>query len=399
MEYKQDIFWDNFLYTKGQIYRNLGFLKISLGEKSFLKNKTDPYFIWTGTGKIKKLEKKILDSKILNKLKDREVHFYLYEPLCARIGDSFNKSFYSEFDSTENLKDMVADEFESIRIFVKNNNITNFRIFTSDYNIQLIQENYPDLKISCLDLFLRDVATGYETINTKEKNVFSKKFWCGNWRYTTHRHVVTSYVSTFNSTITWNLKCSYEDLEKNTWIDLETFKKESPDQYQRLKQGVDNLYNNVYSLDQKINQLEVSNPSEVFIPGGSAPQWSNEFFNSYKECFCAVVNETRYAQPFGYFSEKTLTALMMGLPIILVAPPYTLEYLKTFGIKTFDKWWDESYDREENHYQRIKKIFNLIDFINSKSMEELKVMYDEMKDIIEHNQSMIKQIPLNDKIL
>ena len=93
--------------------------------------------------------------------------------------------------------------------------------------------------------------------------------------------------------------------------------------------------------------------------------------------------------------------MIMGLPIIVVAPPYTLEYLKTFGIKTFDKWWDESYDREENHYQRIKKIFNLIDYINSKSIEELKIMYNEMKEIIEElkNDMAQKNISLDFKIL
>jgi F0F1-type ATP synthase gamma subunit len=82
-----------------------------------------------------------------------------------------------------------------------------------------------------------------------------------------------------------------------------------------------------------------------------------------------------------------------------VAPPYTLKYLKTFGFKTFDRWWDESYDNETNHHKRITKIFDIIDYINSKSIDELTIIYSEMTNILEHNQAIIKTIPFNDKIL
>jgi hypothetical protein len=94
-----------------------------------------------------------------------------------------------------------------------------------------------------------------------------------------------------------------------------------------------------------------------------------------------------------------LTALHLKLPIILVAPPYTLEYLKTFGFKTFDKWWDESYDIEENHYIRIMKIFNVIDYINSKSIQELQKIYAEMKEVLDHNKQIVGTIMLNNTIL
>jgi hypothetical protein len=81
--------------------------------------------------------------------------------------------------------------------------------------------------------------------------------------------------------------------------------------------------------------------------------------------------------------------------MILVAPPRTLEYLKTFGFKTFDRWWDESYDQEEDHEKRLMKIFDVIDFINSKSLEELKTIYEEMRGILEHNDSIVRTIPYN----
>lgn len=397
MDYKQDIFWNNIPYHKGRTFRKLGFLYHSTLKGTFLKDVKNPFIIWTGTGRIEALEQMFLSPKTQNKIRksDLEFYFYLYEPLCAKIGD-YNRSFYSEFPSNVDLKQITSDEFESIRIFVKNNNIKNFRIFTSDYRIELIKDNYPDLKISCLDVFLREMAQGYSGWPALE-NKISKKFWCGNWRYTAHRHIVASYMIGLDGTYTWNLKCSYDELKKNNWFDLEKLRSEDPKRYKKITAGVEYLYDNVLSIDIKLDAVNVQEFNEVFIPGSSAPQWSIDFLQSYRSCFCAVVNETRYAQPFGYFSEKTLTAMFSRLPFVLVAPPKSLQYLKELGFKTFDRWWDESYDQEEDHYRRILKIFDIIDYINSKSIEELKTIYSEMTDILEHNISVIKSLPYDSR--
>ncbi len=397
--YSQDIFWNNIPYWKDRVSRKLGFLYNSTVRGTFLKDIKNPYIIWTGTGRISALEQMTLTLKSQNKIRKHnlEFYFYLYEPLCAKIGE-YNRSFYSEFPSDVNLKKITADEFESIRIFVKNNNIKNFRIFTSDYRINLIKDNYPDLQINCLDLFLREIAQGYNQWPILE-NKISKKFWCGNWRYTAHRHIITSYLVGLDGTYTWNLKCSYEQLKENNWFDLEKFKTEDYKRYEKLVDGVEFLNNNILSIDVKIDALTVDEFQNVFIPGSKAPDWSDDFLKSYKSSFCAVINETRYAQPFGYFSEKTLTPIFSKLPFILVAPPRSLEYLKTFGFRTFDKWWDESYDQEEDHHKRIIKIFDVIDYINSKDIEDLKKIYEEMKDILDHNASIIKSLPYNSQSL
>ena len=52
----------------------------------------------------------------------------------------------------------------------------------------------------------------------------------------------------------------------------------------------------------------------------------------YKNSFCEVVCETRFAQPTGNFSEKTIRPMHFHRPFVLVAPPHTLKYLKEFHI-------------------------------------------------------------------
>ncbi len=389
-EYKQDLFWNNI----PNFEKKLGYLEEYLVNQCFLKKLKNPYFIYTGNGKIKELESIVVDD--INNL---EIYFYLYEPSCFRIGEH-NRNFYSEFKSDVDLKKLTVDEIESIKIFVKNNNIKNFRVFTSDYKIQLIQNNYPGIKLDCLDLFLREMGKCYKKFPKYfVKHNISKKFWCGNWRYTIHRHVITSYLSQLSGTYTWNLKCSWDELKNNDWFDLEKLQQERPTQYEQLKKGVDFLENNILAIDQKIDSLNVKQVDDVYIPGGHAPNWTPEFLKSYESNFCAVINETRYAQPFGYFSEKTLTAIGNNMPFILVAPPYSLEYLKTFGFQTFDRWWDESYDQETDHYNRLVKIFDIIDYINSKPLIELTNMYCEMKTVIKHNRKILDTVLLNDKIV
>jgi hypothetical protein len=78
-------------------------------------------------------------------------------------------------------------------------------------------------------------------------------------------------------------------------------------------------------------------------------------------------------------------------PFVLGAPPYTLKLLKEHGFKTFSDFWDESYDSITVHEERLLKIFEVIDFINSKSIEELQEMYIQMKPILEHNYNLIKE--------
>jgi hypothetical protein len=393
LTFRQDVFWNNIPIKKNKNSTNMGFLNIDLMRITFIKKLKNPLYVWTGTGKINFLESLCYSEKIQKRLRKSEVHFYLYEPICFRINDH-NRSFYSEIADYNPDKKLIVDEFESIKIFTKNNNIKNFKIFTCDYNIGIIQKDYPDLKIYCLDVFLRGVSGNYREYKDLD-NKITKKFWCGNWRYTVHRHLVMSYLSSMDGTYSWNMQCSFEQVKENSWFNFENLKTKNTCQYNQLIEGIEYLNTRVFFIDQSLDVLKVDNIQNVFIPGSEGGVRTQDFLKSYENSFCAIVNETRYAQPFGNLSEKTLTAIWARLPFILVAPPYTLQYLKTFGFKTFSDYWDESYDQETNHEQRLLKIFDLIDFINSKSINELKDIYDKMRVTLNHNKKILNKISLN----
>ena len=115
------------------------------------------------------------------------------------------------------------------------------------------------------------------------------------------------------------------------------------------------------------------------------------------ESFCAIVTESRYYTEerhqiikngdYGCFiTEKTEKCFTAGVPFIMVSTPGFLKKLKEIGFKTFDKWWDESYDEEENHSRRFKKICEVITEISSWDFDKINSVYSEMKEVLRWNQ-------------
>ena len=85
------------------------------------------------------------------------------------------------------------------------------------------------------------------------------------------------------------------------------------------------------------------------------------------------------------FTEKIFRAINSCQPFILFNTAGSLNKLKEIGFKTFDKWWDESYDLEEDDTNRLKMLYSLVDDLNKKSIEDLTNMYNEMIPILQHN--------------
>ena len=69
----------------------------------------------------------------------------------------------------------------------------------------------------------------------------------------------------------------------------------------------------------------------------------------------------------------------------MVGNPYSLQKLHELGFKTFNEFWDESYDLEESFEKRLEKILDVMEEINKKTLAELQQMLLDMEGILEHN--------------
>lgn len=118
---------------------------------------------------------------------------------------------------------------------------------------------------------------------------------------------------------------------------------------------------------------------------------TEQSFEMIQKSFCNIVIEDPVYSKFTRITEKICKPIVSYRPFLLLAAPNTLAWLKNNGFRTFDKWWDESYDQEPNHLLRIQAVYRVAQYINSLSKKECRRILDEMQPILEHNQQHLFQ--------
>jgi len=97
------------------------------------------------------------------------------------------------------------------------------------------------------------------------------------------------------------------------------------------------------------------------------------------------VSETVYSGRRSHLTEKTFKPIALGMPFILSAPAGSLAYLKTYGFKTFDSVWDESYDMVQDDIARAEQVVQQLSRLDSLSTAEKQKIFEKCIPIIEHN--------------
>jgi hypothetical protein len=143
------------------------------------------------------------------------------------------------------------------------------------------------------------------------------------------------------------------------------------------------------------------------IDVGEPKEWEilTKFNN---KVFCDIVTESEYEDTFDknfklyeslfeddtkliHITEKIGKPLLVGQPFLLLSGPLYLKKLHQLGFKTFDKWWDESYDLELDYEKRRDMVYSIILDIYSWSSEHCKEVMLDMEDIFIHNHNLLKQ--------
>lgn len=384
------------------------------------KEKT-PYMIFGSKGYIPQLENKIYDSETIEYLNLHGLNIYLYETLTFATELTSRPNFkitkisnlidtiISAYGSTmifechqDDYNKLLCYELESISKFVEQNNLTNVIVNTCHYNINFIANKYPNIKLQCKDLHLASMVNfpeedvyPFQTI--EPTNLIETKFVSPNWRYHSARHLLMTYLVDKPGIYSWYYKGTVDKLKNNLWFDLT--KSELATIVDRglplLNQEAPleiNCTHDIQTINGQVDYLK--------YPGGIQGSPNDyRMDDAYLKSFCAVITESYFAMPTGIVSEKVLNAIKLGRPFVLVAPPKTLEYMHKLGFKTFGRYWDEDYDNELDHEKRMIKIFTVLDYINSMSIDDLKVWYTNMKDILEDNAEVVRQLALTGVIL
>ena len=116
--------------------------------------------------------------------------------------------------------------------------------------------------------------------------------------------------------------------------------------------------------------------------------------DAHRSTFVNIITESSFSPKSVFFSEKTYKPILACQPFIMLCNPHSLKKLKEQGFKTFDKWWDESYDEETNFTKRFSKIIDIMEEISMWDMEKCFRITNEMEEILVHNfNTMIDDTP------
>jgi hypothetical protein len=96
------------------------------------------------------------------------------------------------------------------------------------------------------------------------------------------------------------------------------------------------------------------------------------------------VLETLFDDSRSHLTEKSLRPIACGQPFILAATAGSLEYLRSYGFKTFSSVFDESYDSIKDPMARLGAIVNLMN--NIKNSPRRLEMYTQLQAIADFNQ-------------
>ena len=375
--------------------------------------------VYMANGKMTSLEGLRLESDQRSWCNEHGIHVCFYEPLCFySIADElpwkYNFGFYSEFTGiSDTPQDVRCGELDSLLQFVKNNDLTNVTVHTGDYDIGKWGEYYAEhMTLLCNDVFLHDL-TYYHTHEWELKREFTRKFMCTTWRYTTARHLTCAWLSAEDD----HYKSWYFDNScgfiwegqygfRNNMLHSELLTK-IYDRFDKLDEhtpyALDLPARRATRLEECAGHLYPKHIQEELYAHGHNPVHENlihyRLRSYYMDSFCDLVTESRFAQPTGNISEKVFQSIMYASPFVLIAPVHSLQYMRELGFETFSPWWSERYDDISDNAQRMAEILRVAQTIRNHSIEDLRSMYREMKDVLRHNwEVLVRDVTVTGRI-
>ena len=355
--------------------------------------------VWNFLQKDKKFKGK---PKIIDKLiEDDENFFYLLDIPYPFI---YNYNILSNFYLPEKVHEAVkankckvifgvfmeppAKEWEKSLIqLARNYNLKkeNLFILTGDNNYKTDSELFTAITynyfLSC-NLFLDTVQDNdkflFTEIKHKLKNEYpyTAKFLCLNRISRSHR-LYFYYKLLQQPTLTNNTLISLASKSEPAFMDALHYELTS---WVKDKKERDKIFNffKYRKIDIFIDDLDKN--------FNAASNLTIELLNS---TFISIITETDVESERLFLSEKIAKGLYSKQPFIVFGNPGTLSYLKKLGFKTFNRWFDESYDGETDVVKRVNKILGLMGYLNTFSHKELYELRNKMKSVLEHNQKKI----------
>jgi len=240
------------------------------------------------------------------------------------------------FFTSSNLKEEISYDLWQKQYYPNDRiNVISFNLFSSyTFNSYRYNTERHNIQIKTID----------DAVNNVKEN--QKMFLSLNRRKRFHR-IYTIY-KIFKSKFKNNTLISYDKLDLSD--------------YDRL--GNDSMDLNVFE------KLIESSPSILDFSDFDR-NWAGESSTKlFDESMISLVSETlfeTYNESSLFFSEKTFKPMNHYHPVIIFGQPEINVSLKQIGFKTYDKYFDLSFDSTQCHFDRIDS-----------QIEQLEVLHDQL---------------------
>jgi hypothetical protein len=136
----------------------------------------------------------------------------------------------------------------------------------------------------------------------------------------------------------------------------------------------------------KIQRTDLENHFDPCLVDATASADYNN--NDYQHTASEVVLETLFDDTRLHLTEKSLRPIARGRPFILATAPGSLEYLRSYGFKTFDSYIDETYDTVQDPLKRLVLIVNEMKRISQLSHDQKRQLWQNLYAIADYNKKL-----------
>lgn len=305
-----------------------------------------------------------------------------------------NKTAY--FAVTLLFEGHLQDHFlMSMGNYFKNKGIplTQIIYISNCYNGQTVYEDFcrrnnipAEMNMEYLPVFRVDRTDIDRVINQSESyqpGHRSKRFLCFNRRYNEHRVLFYTMMSKLNLLDKFYMSMAATQPENSRSFDENA-------RYFSLNRPYLKITDEDIADAKRPLPLTLDNHNFNSYPMENGPDAVMRF---YKTSYINIVNETYFFSNIIHLTEKTYKPLAFKQPFLMLAAPGSLQHVRDMGFKTFNEFWDESYDAEIDHDKRFEMIIGVVKDIASWDDAKMIEFSHKVKPILDHNFMRIASIP------
>ena len=251
----------------------------------------------------------------------------------------------------------------------------------SENNRMKIVRYFPSMENFALDAYNRKLPEWPYDVNY----VPEKKFLSLNWRHRQHRIIL--------GTMFYHL-----DLLKDSYFSLSRFEPDGSREISADPMYLDwsgYTFADFEEFRDAALPLHIDNPNrwerDIIYDGGQEEQ----MFHYYQNSLVSVCTETTFYERPIACTEKSIKPIKYMHPFILVGAKGLLGYLKSLGFQTFDNWWDESYDQDDNYGRRMNSIGEICSEIAEWDDKKVKQFKKEVYPVLRHNYELLLSDPIS----